>query len=186
MSNFAGMLRRLFNSYIKKKLSLAYLKQQRSANIITLAGAKSVGILWNPADEESIETYESLRQILNAKGIKSFGMAYISSKSGKETLATVSNSWLISNNNLSFMGKPRSGEGVHFIQQNFDILIDLSLGKCLALQYILVHSPARFKVGWSAGGTNFYDLEIDVAANPRCRFLMEQIIHYLEKLNENN
>lgn len=164
---------------------LAYARQQRAVNIITLAGAGSVGILWNPADEESLETYESLRQILNTRGIKSFGIAFIHSKREKETLATVSNSWLISNSNISFWGSPKSGEGVQFIQQEFDILIDLSLAKSLALQYILVHSPARFKVGWSGGEPNFYDLEIDVAADPNCRFLMEQIIHYLEELNEN-
>lgn len=164
---------------------MAYRKQQRVVNIITLANAKSVGILWNPADEESIETYELLGQILNEKGIKSFGIAFINPKRENETLATVSNSWLISNSNISFWGRPKSEDGIQFMQQDFDILIDLSINKCIALQYILIHSSARFKVGWKSEDPNVYDLEIDVIANPRCRFLMEQIIHYLEKLNEN-
>ncbi len=164
---------------------LAYSKQQRVVNIITLASAKSVGILWNPADEESIETYGLLRQILNGKGIKSFGIAFINSKREKETLATVTNSWLISNSDISFWGRPKNGDGLQFIQQDFDILIDLSINKSVALQYMLIHSSARFKVGWKSVDPNIYDLEIDVIANPKCRFLMEQIIHYLEKLNEN-
>lgn len=180
------MLRRLFNRYIKSRLFLAYRKQHRMVSIITLAMAKSVGILWNPADEESIETYEALRKILTAKGIKSFGIAYISSKRGKETLSTVSNSWLMNSGNVSFFGRPKSGDGTQFIVQEFDILIDLSLQKSIALQYMLIHSAAKFKVGWKAEDPNLYDLEIDVTANPQCRFLMEQIIHYLEKLNENN
>lgn len=179
------MLRRLFYTYIKKRLFLAHKKQQRVVNIVTLAGAKSVGILWNPADEESIETYEQLRQILNGRGIKPFGIAFINSKREKETLATVSNSLLINNSNINFWGKPRSGDGLQFMQQDFDILIDLSINKCIALQYILIHSSARFKVGWKSDDPNVYDLEIDVIANPQCRFLMEQIIFYLEKLNEN-
>ena len=179
------MLSRLFYSYRKKRLFLAYRKQKRVVKIITLADARSVGIIWNPADEESIETYESLRKILTEKGIKSFGIAYIGSKREKETLSTVSNSWLINNGNVSFFGKPQSGDGIHFLQQEFDILIDLSISKTLALQYILIHSAARFKVGWRAEDPNVYDLEIDVTANPNCRYLMEHIIHYLEKLNEN-
>lgn len=180
------MLSRLFNSYIKKRLFLAYRKQKRVVNIITLADAGSVGILWNPADEDSIETYEALRKILNGKGIKSFGLAYISSKREKETLATVSNSWLINNGNVGFFGRPRGGDGLHFMQQEFDILLDLSINKAVALQYILIHSSAKFKVGWRSEDPNLYDLEIDVTANPNCRYLMEHIIHYLEKLNENN
>lgn len=179
------MLKKLFNKYFKKWLFQAYRIQRRSVAIITLANAKSVGILWNPIDEESVETYESLRKILTEKGIKSFGIAYISSKRGKETLSTITNSWLMNRGNITWFGKPKNGDGIQFIQQKFDILIDLSIQKSIPLQYILLHSIARFKVGWKAEDPNLYDLEIDVSANPGCRFLMEQIIYYLEKLNEN-
>ncbi|MCE1197909.1 MAG: hypothetical protein LWW85_02975 [Marinilabiliales bacterium] len=154
--------------------------------IIKISEASSVGILWNPSDEESIETYEALRKILAGKGIKSFGMAFIASKREKDTLSTVSNSWLINYGNVSFFGKPLSGDGIHFMQQEFDLLIDLSILKCVPLQYILVHSNARFKVGWQSTDPNLYDLEIDVSAQPGCRYLMEQTIFYLEKLNENS
>ena len=179
------MLRKLFNSYLKRRLLVAYKRQHRVAKIMNLSTAKSVGILWNPSDEESIETYETLRKLLNEKGIKSFGLGYIASKREKETLATVSNSWLLNSGEVSFFGKPRSGDGVQFFQQEFDILLDLSLVKSIAMQYILINSGSKFKVGWRAEDPNFNDLEIDVTANPRCRYLMEKIIHYLEKLNEN-
>ena len=128
------MCRRLINSYIKKRLFLAYRKQNRAVNIVNLRSAGSVGILWNPSDDESIETYESLRKILSEKGIKSFGMAYISTKRGKETLATVSNSWMTDRSDVSFFGRPKSGDGIHFLQEEFDILIDLSISKSIALQ----------------------------------------------------
>jgi len=180
------MCRKIINSYIKKRLFQAYRKQERNAIIVNLRSAKSVGILWNPSDEESIEMYELLRKTLNEKGIKSFGMAFISTKRGKETLSTVANSWLLDNRDVSFFGRPKNGEGTHFIQEVFDILIDLSLTKTIPMQYILIHSAARFKVGWKGEDPNLYDLEIDVSANPGCRFLMEQSIYYLEKLNENS
>lgn len=175
----------IFNSIIRKRLLREYRKQKREVQIITLADAGSVGILWNPVDEESIETYEVLRKLLSERHIKSFGIAYIGSRREKETLSTVSNSWFINNGNTGIFGRPSSGEGIQFLQQEFDILIDLTLKKCLALQYILVHNQARFKVGFQAMDPNFYDLEIDVSANPSCRFLMDQIVHYLDKLTEN-
>jgi len=76
------MCRRIFNSYIKKRLFQAYKRQLRSVKIITLPEAKSIGILWNPSDEESIETYESLRKILTERDIKSFGITYINCFAG--------------------------------------------------------------------------------------------------------
>jgi len=179
------MCRRLFNTYVKNRLFHAYRKQKRVGEITTLEDAKSVGIIWNPSDEESIETYEIFRKALNEKRIKSFGIAYISSRREKETLSTVTNSWLINRGDVSLCGKPRHGDGVNFLHQEFDILIDLSIKKNVVLQYILIHTPAKFKIGWQAEDPNIYDLEIDVTANPKCRFLLEQIILYLEKLNEN-
>ncbi len=179
------MFRRLFYKYFKKRLFLVHKKQKRVVNIITLADAKSIGILWNPLDPEGSETYESVRQIVSGRGIQSFGIAYIQSKKEKEMLATISHSWLLSNSDVNICGKPKSEDGIRFIQQEFDILIDLSLQKCIELQSILIHAAAKFKIGWKSDDSNIYDLEIDVSANPNCRFLMEQIIHYLEKLNEN-
>jgi hypothetical protein len=180
------MFRRLINSYLKKRLLQAYKRQKREVSMVNLKDAKSLGILWNPSDIESIETYELLRKTLNERGVKSFGIAYISNKRGKETLSTVANSWIIDNRDVSFCGRPKSGDGVHFVQEKFDILVDLSILKTIPLQYILIHAAAKFKVGWKANDLNLYDMEIDVNANPQCRFLMEQIIYYLEKLNENN
>ena len=179
------MFRRLFYKYFKRQLFLSHKKQKRVVNIITLADAKSVGILWNPLDPDGSETYESFRKTVSERGIQSFGIAYIQSKKEKEMLATISHSWLLSNSDITICGRPKSEEGVRFIQQDFDILIDLSLLKNIELQYILIHAAARFKIGWKSGDPNIYDMEIDVTANPNGRFLMEQIIHYLDKLNVN-
>ena len=179
------MFRGLFKSYFKRRLFLSYKKQKRAVNIITLEEAKTVGILWNPMDAKSMDSYEFLRKTLNEKGIQTFGIAYVKSRKEKETLATISHSWLLSNADISFFGKPKSEDGIRFIQLEFDILIDLSLIKSIELQYILINSAAKFKVGWKSDDPAFYDLDIDVTANPECRFLMEQIIFYLVKLYEN-
>ena len=68
--------------------------------------------------------------------------------------------------------------------QSFDILIDLSIKKTIPLLYLLINSLAQFKVGWKANDYNFYDLNVDVSGNPECKYLMEQIIYYLDKIKE--
>lgn len=178
------MFKKIVSNFAYKRLFKYYQAQKRSTRIKTLKNSKSVGILWNPADEGSIETYESLRKTLQAKGIKSTGIAYIDSNREMETLTTITHSGFLHRRNVRWFGRPQTSDGIQFIQEPFDILIDLSISKAVALQYILVYSQAIFKVGWQGAGQNYYDLNIDVSVKPQCKYLMEQVVFYLESINE--
>ncbi len=178
------MCRKIVKYYADRGLLRFYQTCQRVTRIKTLKNSKSTGILWNPADEGSVETYELLRKLLQSKGIKPQGLAFISSNRELETLGTITHSGFLQNRNVGWLGRPKTSPGVEFVQEPFDILIDLSISKIIALQYILVHSQAVFKVGWQGVEPNYYDLNIDVSEKPQCRYLMEQIIYYLENINE--
>ena len=178
------MIRKIVSPYIRKRLIGYYKKQNRNAHLQNLSTAKNVGILWNPSDEASIETYELLRKVLKEKGIRTSGLAYIDSKREKETLATVYHSGFIRKKDVSWVGKPDNGEIDQFMALKYDIIIDLTIKKVVALQYILIHADSRLKVGWKANDYNFYDLDIDVSANPNCKYLMDQVIFYLEKIQD--
>jgi hypothetical protein len=178
------MFKKIIRFFANKRLFKFYQSQQRSTRIKTLNNSKSIGILWNPADEGSIDTYESLRKTLQIKGIKSTGIAYIDSNREMETLATITHSGFMHRRSVKWFGRPETGDGIQFIQEPFDILIDLSIFKTVALQYILVYSQAIFKVGWQGTEPNYYDLNIDVSQNPQSRYLMEQVVYYLENIHE--
>ena len=132
------MFRKFVSKYFKKRLFDYYQKQRRNAKIQTFNNSKSLGILWNPVDEAGLETYELLRKTLKDKGIKAIGIAHIASKREEETISTIAHSGFSNNTDVSWSGRPKTGSGVQFIQEEFDVLIDLSIKKVLALQYILV------------------------------------------------
>ena len=178
------MFKKIIRYYANKRLFKYYHGRQRSTRIKTFNNSKSVGILWSPIDERSIETYELLRKTLQIKGIKSTGIAYINSYREMETLTTITHSGFLHGRNIRWFGRPKTSAGMQFIQEPFDILIDLSIFKTVASQYILVYSQATFKVGWQGTEQNYYDLNIDVSEKPQCRYLMEQIVYYLENINE--
>ncbi len=178
------MFKKIIRYYATRLLFKAYQNRQRSTRIKTLKNSKNVGILWNPQDDGSVETYELLRKTLQARGIQSSGIAHISSSSEMELLTTETHSGFLDKRNLGWFGRPKTNVGMHFIRESFDILIDLSIIKTVALQYILVYSQAIFKVGWQGIEPNYYDLNIDVTEKPQCRYLMEQIVYYLENINE--
>jgi len=178
------MFKRIIKYYATRRLLLFFQSHKRIITINTLRNSKNVGVLWNPADEGSIEAYEKLSQSLNAKGIKPKGLAHVRSSRELEMLTTISNSGFLHSRSVSLFGRPKLNSVMQFAHEPFDILIDLSVSKTLALQYILVHSNSPFKVGWQGSELNYYDLNIDVSEKPQCHYLMEQIIYYLENINE--
>ncbi len=179
------MFKKIIKYYADKRLLAYFETQHRIISINTLQNSKSVGILWNPNDERSTESYEQLRKKLQSKGIKINGLAHVNSRREIEMLLTITtNSGFLHKSNVNWYGRPRSSSANNFIQEPFDILIDLTITKNKALQYLLVHSHAKFKVGWHGTEPNFYDLNIDVTEKPQVKFLLEQILHYLENLNE--
>ena len=180
------MFKKIIKYYADKRLLTFFHNQKRVSRIHTLKNSKSVGILWNPADERSVEAYESLRKTLSSKGIKAKGLAHVHSSRELEMLTTITNSGFLHKRNVRWFGRPTSNSITQFVLEPFDILIDLSIAKTIALQYILVHSHATFKVGWQGIEQNYYDLNIDVSDKPLCLYLLEQIIYYLENINENN
>lgn len=178
------MFKKIIKFYANRRLLLFFQSQKRTIRINTLRNSKSVGVLWNPADEGSIESYETLSKSLKAKGIKPKGLAHVRSSRELEMLTTISNSGFLHSRSVSWFGRPKSSSVLQFVHEPFDILIDLSISKTIALQYILVHSNSPFKVGWQGTELNYYDLNIDVSEKPQCHFLLEQIIYYLENINE--
>ncbi len=178
------MFKKIVKYYADRRLFRSYQLRTRHTRIKTLRNSKIVGILWNSADEGSIEAYESLRKTLQSKGIKQIGLACTGSNREMETLSTITHSGFLPKRSVRWFGRPKTSSGTEFILEPFDILIDLSVSKTIALLYVLVHSNATFKVGWQGVEQNFYDLNIDVSEKPECRYLMEQIIYFLENINE--
>ena len=178
------MFNKIIKHYADKRLLTYFQNQRRTVSINTLKNSKMVGILWNPGDERSIEAYESLCKELHARGIKSKGVAHVHSSRELEMLTTITNSGFLHKRNVRWFGRPISNSILAFIQQPFDILIDLSISKTTALLYILVHSNSTFKVGYQGVENNYYDLNIDISENQQSTYLLEQIIYYLENINE--
>jgi hypothetical protein len=179
------MLRKFVSNYFRKKLVNYFREQRRQAKVLSLSHSRNIGILWNPLDEGSLETYESLRKMLKERAIECVGIAHLNTRKAEQHFSLLAHSGFSNNSNTNFRGQPLTGPGVQFLQEAFDIIIDLSINKVLALEYLLVHSNASFKIGWQSNGINYYDLNIDIVRQPSCRYLLEQIIFYLEKLDEN-
>ncbi|PTN09655.1 DUF6913 domain-containing protein [Mangrovibacterium marinum] len=143
---------------------------KRSKQFINLNKAGYVGILW---DEKDNAAFEMLKSYLQGHNIQYRDLCY-SAKEHERTFGK---------NDFSFMGTPKNPEVATFINEKFDLLIDISLSDKLPVQIVRALSGASFKTGWSMATPNFFDLCVDVSKHPDACYLAEQLIHYLNEIN---
>ena len=85
---------------------------------------------------------------------------------------------------LNWIGFPKKGPVDELIKTEYDLLLNVALEQSLILHYITALSRAHFKIGWSASGPNFFDLNIQIDDSKDALYLAKQQIYYLEQLNK--
>ncbi len=155
---------------IDKKIKLVKRKKQYRG----LDALKSVGIVWNGKDQD---IHERLVNLLDEKQIKHTDLCF------SETLPIEGIVNIVNKKDFNFWGMPKNKNIEHFINTEFDLLIDMSLSTSLGAQVIRSLSRASLKAGWSAAVPDYFDLSIDVSKNPDPRFLVKQLVHYLNAIN---
>jgi len=143
--------------------------RKRTKRFVNLNHAKNVGIIWNENDRAA---YEMLKKYLNENKIPSKDICY--STSQREIT--------FSPKDFSFFGKPKNPAIDEFINERFDLLLDISLADSWAVQIVRALSHASFKAGWSLATPNYFDFSVDVSQRRDAYFLAEQLIHYLNEI----
>ena len=92
---------------------------------------------------------------------------------------------IIKKEELNFFYHPVSSETNSFINNRFDILIDLNFKKLFPLQYISSLSNAGFKVGLfeSENRNTPFDLMMELKSPVNVENYLNQVIHYLGMIN---
>ena len=139
--------------------------------------ARKVGVLWS--FEES-DAFGIIQNHLQTR--KNIRVANLCFNPEKKAGSGIPDSFCKSQ--LNWLGFPKEGPAIGFLQQKPDILIDLCVEKKFPVQVITSLSEATFKVGYGTDGYNPYDLSIDIQKKPEPAYLAKQIINYLNLINK--
>jgi hypothetical protein len=112
-------------------------------------------------------------------------MGYYSGKNLPNQFTAVRYLSIIKNEELNFFYHPVSNDTNKFVNNKFDVLIDINFEKLLPLQYISSLSNAGFKVGLfeSETGNTPFDLMMDLKSPVNIEDYLNQVVHYLEMIN---
>lgn len=183
MSILKTIKQAIANGYIK--LELKDRPRERKPSRFAFKEIKSVGILVDatkPEDFELVKRYVLyLRE--HRKRVKVVG--FFNSKQIPDMAFSKLEYDFFSLKELNWFGKPSSIFIQNFIDEEYDLLIDLNVQNLFPLKYISALSKANFKVGkYLKNDLEIFDMMIDSDDSKSLKYFLRQVDTYITMLNK--
>ena len=168
---------------LKKEAS----RLHRNRKIFNLAEASRIGILYYLDDDTVYAKVSTYVKKLQDEGKNVKALAYVEDKKLTLQLMPKLSFDFLYPSGLSWNLKPVSIHAKDFMEEEYDILIDLCIKDVFPLIYITGTSNARFKVGLkSTQRSPWLDLMLELDKEKGLDDLIEQVDHYISIINKNN
>ncbi|MGQ0827147.1 MAG: DUF6913 domain-containing protein [Bacteroidota bacterium] len=171
------------NYFLKKELQA--LRKERKPNKFSFDAIKTVGILFDATNAEDFEIVKRYVVYLREyrKRVKVIG--FFSTKEIPALTYSKLEYDFISTKELNWLGKPSSMVVKNFIDEEYELLIDLNVRDHFPLRYISALSKAAFKVGkYDEKDTGIYDFMIDADNTKTVKYFLRQVDMYITMLNK--
>ena len=164
-----------------------YKKVKRKPQVRNLAESKNIGILFEVISKEDLDTVRSFVSQLKERNRKITALGYVTTKELQQTLKSDNEFDFVSKTDFNWYFKPQKYVIKNFMSDGMDLLIDLSLRKNSGLLYVAAFTDAKMKVArFDEKQKEYYDLMIDIGKDNTLKYLINQIKHYITKINEQN
>jgi len=161
-------------------------KLKRKRTLINLENAYKIGLIYNASEETSYIKVSQFVKFLQNKGKKVKALGFVKYKQIPHYCIPMLSFDFCTSKNINWFNKPSSVFVRDFINEEFDIIIDLNLDNNLSGQYISGLSKAKFKVGiFSESNSKYYDLMIKLDNKRNLNDYIKELIHYLTIINTN-
>lgn len=175
-------------SNLKLKIGLSKLRKQaksvkRHKMVYNLQTARKVGIVFFASNGDEFDHAMNLVSFLTGKNIDVALLAYCPEKEIPQNFYLRKHTKVFTKKELNWYGKPTPEYVNKFISLELDILIDLSMHEIFPLRWVSTLSTAKFKVGALNYFGNPNDLVINVKKEQNIDYLISQIKHYLNLIN---
>lgn len=161
-------------------------KVDRKVRFCNIKEANSFGILCVVKDEKDykkiLKLIKYLRDEFGIRGIKA--LAFYTKKDNPHFLQSRLGFDFFNTKDLNWFCFPNTIVSRNFINENFDILLDITDGDVVPQQFSLYYSKAALKVGtFSKKNKPFYDLMIDFKGSD-FQENINHVVNYLDMIND--
>jgi len=167
-------------------LSKKAARKKRAVSYSSFANVRSIGIVWDASKPQEFVNLSRFHQKMleNKIDVKIFG--YFPGKNLPDQYTAIRYLTCIRKDEVTSFYHPDSSETNSFINNPFDILIDINFDKMFPLHYVTTLSKARFKVGLSGSESSDspFDLMLEIKKPVDIDSYLTQVIHYLEMIKD--
>jgi hypothetical protein len=169
---------------LKNKMA-AFEKRERNKHF-NFSKVKSVGIVFSADNTVQIETVRKYMAVLNNSSKRVSAICFFQDKD----FPVLDQSGLLIDivllKEVDFWGVPKPSFVEGFIENKFDLLLDLDINGAFPVEYVSAMSKALFKVGrYSENNEGIFDMMIEVDSGKDVHYFIEQIDVYLKMMNKN-
>lgn len=167
----------------KAVLRKLHAKRVRRKKVFNFKTAQKIGIVFDATNPNHFNAVYGFYKDLLADRKEVFMLGFVDGTEIPEKYLFKKNLYIFTRKDVNWVYKPTNTDAIRFINKEFDILIDLTLEYYFLLDYILTLSLARFKVGRFHDERKCYDLSIYMKDGLTIEYFINQIRHYLERIN---
>ncbi|MEY3050847.1 MAG: hypothetical protein RLY31_632 [Bacteroidota bacterium] len=165
----------MHDTFIKDELAQLAAPARK---LTTLESSNHVGIIFDGTNPADCQVVLHFAEKLLKKGKKVRVLAY----SRKKPEYSDFRIQFFSDKDLDFFLRPNSYTVSEFVNQPFDLLLNLTNDVNNTLHSIAAHSKARFRVGPNTTRTYSYDLMLECEQSTDIEQFLNQVLFYLRKL----
>ncbi|NTW31502.1 MAG: hypothetical protein HGB12_02560 [Bacteroidetes bacterium] len=167
-------------------LNKEVVKMHRNRFISNIDDAKTIGILYDASSEEIYnKVSEFVKYFQNKqKNVKALG--FVNFNQLPHYCFPKLTCDYFTKRDLNWYYKPTNSRVIDFINEEYDIMIDLCMNDCFPLIYVSAVSKAKFKVGrYGEKYSDIYDFMLNVNNTISLEDYFKETIHYLSIINKN-
>lgn len=161
---------------------MARIRHPRQA--VSFDEASKIGLLYDATDESNYEIIRNYVKHLRSFHKEILALGYVDRKKLPANQFSQYGLDFFTRKNLNFRLMPNHPIVTNFINEKFDVLINLSSNKIFPLRYIAAVSHAKFRVGrFDRKYTNCYDLMINSKPDTDIKEFISDAENFLRKIN---
>jgi len=183
---FEKLIRYFFNKRVKKHLA----EDTRERRFVNYNNARSIILLFESDYTEKNHEIRKIIQSIQADGKRVMAWGFINKK--ETTTAILPDFRVLHHKNADFLGKPLQSFLQELENQDFDLLLDLTVNEHIPLSYVGLYAKAACKAGVRKNEHNIYDFMIELIPQTptedkeleeyNATYVYNQIIFYLKSI----
>jgi hypothetical protein len=179
-----GLIENIKTIYANRQIKAEAKNVSREKAVSNIETAKTIGIIFSFTGNEDFELLKKYVLYLREMKKKVKAIGYYKTKEEPPVQYSKVDYDFFPKKSHNWYGKPTDHIVTNFIDEPFDIMIDINPENDSVITYVAAMSKAKFKVGRFSENDFIHDLMFESPVEKGLKFFLRQVDTYLAMINK--